>query len=954
MPIPTLAKRIRSPGDWRKPADDHSPRQPKKTSRRFRRFLSWFLVATATIVTIGAISVVVVFAIFSRDLPDPNKITDRVVAQSTKIYDRTGEHVLYDIHGEEKRTVVDLGNIAETMKKATIVAEDKDFYRHKGFDLRGIIRSVLKNIVNLDPTGQGGSTITQQFIKNSILTPEKSYVRKIKEVVLAYQLEKRFTKDEILKLYLNEIPYGSNAYGVEAAAQNFFGVSAKNLTLAQSTLIASVARAPTYYSPYGNNGEALFARQHLVLDGMASEGYVSKEEAEAAKAEKLVFQPRREGILAPHFVFYVRELLTEKFGEEVVEQGGLKVITTLDMSHQKAAEEAIAESVPKNDERWGASNSAMVSIDTKTGQILAMVGSRDYFDIEHDGNVNVALRPRQPGSSFKPFVYEAAFERGYTPETMLFDLVTNFDTGSGKAYTPHNYDGTEHGPIPMRKALAGSLNIPAVKTLYLAGVNTVLDNAEKLGYTTLQDRERYGLSLVLGGAEVKLLEHTAAYATLSREGVRHPTTPILRVENRSGKTIDQYEKKESRVLDEASVRKINDVLSDNGSRAYIFGSKNFLTLPDRPVAAKTGTTNDYRDAWTLGYTPSLAAGFWSGRNDNTEMKRGADGSVVSAPMWQSYMKKVLAGTPVESFKKPAQNDVKKPVLRGQIDNLKEFPVDKFTEKVIPESCRDTYPKQFMGKKEFKETHTILHWVQRQDPRGPDPADPAKDPQYNAWEKPVLVWAKKHNYPDFARLPMERCDRRDQGAPPTVSVLSPVDESTVADLTTTFSADVAATDDIQSVAFVIDGSTIKTLSEAPYSFSYTNTGFTNGLHTLVVTATDVSGATGSATTHFTYALGDDAALLSFLSPQNNAVFSPSDFPLTVQGNVFAPSGLKELSLLHGETVLETKTAPPMGVSVFSIASLPLGSQTLRLLLTPTTGESKTATLTLTIQSSPDAP
>jgi 1A family penicillin-binding protein len=945
MPLPTLVHRVHSPHSWHRSSSDNRGKRNGTRKDRTKRLLTWAGIVFVALFVVGALTTVAAFAWFSRDLPDPNKINDRVLAQSTKIYDRTGEHLLYDVHGNEKRTVVSLSDISEYAKKATVTAEDKNFYRHKGIDFRGFVRAVLKNVIRLNPSGQGGSTITQQFIKNSILTPEKSYIRKIKEAVLAYQLEKRFSKDEILQLYLNEIPYGSNAYGIEAAAQNYFGTSAKNLTLSQGALLAALPRAPTYYSPYGNNVDALNARHAAILDSMVEEGYVTREEADAAKNEKIVFRPRREGIIAPHFVFYVRELLTEKYGEETVEQGGLKVITTLDLLHQEAGEAAIAEYVEKNEKQWNASNAAMVSLDTKTGQILAMVGSRDYFNIENDGNVNVALRPRQPGSSFKPVVYTSAFERGYTPETMVFDLVTNFDTGSGKPYVPHNYDSREHGPVSLRKALAGSLNIPAVKTLYLAGVNNVLDNADELGYTTLKDRERFGLSLVLGGAEVKLLEHTSAYATLAREGIRHPTTPILRVESRNGKTLEQYEKKEIRVLDEVAVRNVNDILSDNSARSFIFGSRNYLTLPDRPVAAKTGTTNDYRDAWTLGFTPSIAAGFWVGRNDNTEMKRGADGSVVAAPMWNSYMKKVLSGTPVETFKKPPANDAEKPILRGQIDVVHELPVDRLTGNIIPDSCRDSYPKLYITKKKFKEAHTILHWVQKSDPRGDPPANPSDDPQYSAWEKPVQEWTKKNKYPDLKKLTYEQCDRRENVIAPTITITSPARGMALTEPSNAFAADVAAADAVTSVTFSIDGEIVHAFSSQPYSLSYLNTQFTNGDHTFRVSVVDAAGNLGEESLPFSYNLSEGAAVLSFVSPQNNAVVTAEDFPLDITVQAFHPSGVRRVELFRGSESLASNEDPRGSTIQFSVQSLPEGSSTLTLRMTPRDGDEKRTTLTL---------
>lgn len=946
MPITHLVRKIHSPRQWR-----GLPKSPRGTKRRrLNRFLSWLIVFGAAGFALGALGLAVAFAWFSRDLPNPDKINDRQIAQSTKIFDRTGKQVLYEIHGEEKRTVIHLEDITETAKQATLVAEDRDFYRHRGFDLRGILRALVKNIIRLNPSGQGGSTITQQFIKNSILTSEKTYTRKIKELVLAYQLERRFSKDAILKLYFNEIPYGSNAYGIEAAAQSFFGKPARELTLAESALLAALPRAPTFYSPYGNNREALIARQHTILDGMVDEKYITKEQAEEAKKQELKFLPRREGIVAPHFVFYVRELLTEKFGETAVEQGGLRVITTLDVKHQQAAEDAITEFAQKNEEQYGATNSALVSVDTKTGQILAMVGSRDYFDLENDGNVNVALRPRQPGSSFKPIVYATAFDRGYTPETMVFDLVTNFDTGGEKPYIPKNYDGREHGPIPLRKALAGSLNIPAVQVLYLAGVERVLDTAERFGYTTFKDRSRFGLSLVLGGAEVKLLEHVGAFATLAREGIRHPTTPFLRIEDKNWKNLEEFRDQEVRVMDEKVVRKVNSILSDNEARSFIFGSRSPLILPDRPVAAKTGTTDDYRDGWTLGFTPTVAAGVWSGRNDNTPMKSGADGVLVAAPIWQSYMKRVLTGTLVETFKAPEKDLPEKPILSGHIDVVHEFAVDRLAGDRIPESCLETYPKAFVEKRKFKETHSILHWVKKDDPRGPVPDNPSSDPQYAAWESSVRSWAEKNGYPDLQKINYVSCDLRSSVTAPLVHILSPAAGSSQTAAATNLLAEVESAEDITNVSFAIDGTTVGTAATPPYSIGYINALFENGEHELIVTATDALGTQGEGRLRFTYTLGSEASSLSILSPQDSATFKVSDFPLEVGVSAFDPSGIEKLELNVDGKTMETENAPKNGVTGFILQKLDEGVQTLTVTMLGRSGFSRSATVTIKIQSS----
>lgn len=893
---------------------------------------------------------VILFAVVSRDLPDPNNLNKRFLEQSTKIYDRTGQTVLYDIHGDQRRTVVQFKDIPDDAKWAAISAEDRDFYKHKGYDLRGILRAVFVNIITLHPTGQGGSTITQQLIKNSILTNEKSITRKIKELILAYQLEKRFSKDEILMLYFNQIPYGSNAYGIEAASQMFFGKSAKDLDLAQSALIASVPRAPTYYSPYGDHPDALIARQHYILDSMAEQGYITKDQAVAAKQEKLDFKPKREQIIAPHFVMYVKELLTEKYGDAAVEQGGMKVTTTLDLKNQQAAEDAIAQYADRNEKTYKAGNAALVSLDPKTGQVLAMVGSRDYFDMAHDGNVNVVLRPRQPGSSFKPIVYTTAFQRGFTPDTMVFDLVTNFDTGSGKPYIPHNYDNKEHGPLTLRQALAGSLNIPAVKVLYLAGINNVLDLADQLGYTTLKDRSRFGLSLVLGGGEVTLLEHASAFATLARDGVRHETTPFLKIEDKNGKTLEEYKEQKNKILDPEIVRKTNSILTDNGSRSFIFGSKSPLILPDRTVAAKTGTTNDYRDAWTLGFTPSLVAGVWVGNNDFSTMTRGADGVVVAAPIWNAYMKKMLAGTPVDTFVAPKPDPVDKVMMNGKYEYTVQLPIDKSTGKVIPESCRSTYPQQYITTKSFTEVHDILNWVSKDDPRGPIPSNPSQNPQYANWEAPVQKWIKdnKKKYVTIANLPQESCSLRAGVVPPSVTITAPSANATLSDPTTSFTVSTAGSETVASVDYYLDGAKIGTATTTPFTLSYTNAAYENGAHTLRVVATDALGGTGEASETVTYALTETTGTLTILSPQKSAVFSQGDFPLEVRVQLFAVSGFSSVRLLADTVQVDSENKPKSGVVALHASTLAAGQHALTVSAQTTSGATLSTNVTILVR------
>ncbi|PIS42809.1 MAG: hypothetical protein COT24_01615 [Candidatus Kerfeldbacteria bacterium CG08_land_8_20_14_0_20_40_16] len=893
MPIPQLSKRYQQ--TWKKHAIGTTPSGKKKRPQKTIVLLLKIVVA---LFIIGGILGVSAFAWFSKDLPDPNRILERNIAQSTKIYDRSGNTLLYEIHGEQKRTLVTLDQIPDYLQKATVVIEDKDFYKHGGISLWAIFRTAITNVF----LGRkaGGSTLTQQLVKNAILTPEKTYTRKIKEAILSYNLEKKFTKDEILQMYLNEIPYGSNAYGVESAANTYFGKNVQDLTLAESTILAALPQAPSYYSPYGSYLDDLIGRQQYILDLMAENGYITEQQASEARDEKLDFKQRIENINAPHFVFYIKELLTEKYGERMVEQGGLKVYTTLDSYKQGVAEEVVSEWATKN-ERYNASNAALVSIDTKSGEILAMVGSRDFFNEEIDGQVNVAIRDRQPGSSFKPVVYATAFEKGYTPETMLFDLKTDFGN-----YSPSNYDLTEHGPVSMKQALAGSLNIPAVKTLYLAGVDNVLNTAHAMGYSTLNDRERYGLSLVLGGGEVKLLEHTAAFAVFAREGIRYPTTAILKVEDNDGKILEEYkESKGQEVLDQKIAQQINSVLTDNNARAFVFGSQNYLTLSDRPVAAKTGTTDDFRDAWTLGYTPSIATGVWVGNNDNSEMSRGAAGAVVAAPIWHEYMRRVLTGTPVELFHSPPSEDIEKPILQGRIDTTVTKKVDLYSEKVIPNSCLDSYPEKYIKDKEFKETHNILYFIDHNDPRGPAPTNPEKDPQYQKWEAPVRRWAEAHGY--TYNFEYESCDKRTLGSQPEVSITNPKQNSTLNEnafnIATTVSAGQAHY--LTKVEYYIDTTLIESVTSSPFQTTYQPTNLTNGDHKLTVRAYDEISNFSEDSVNFNYQ-SKQGSTIYFTNPGQSSSVSVDEFPINLKAYAYDPAGIDRIDFYFFDANL---SSPP---------------------------------------------
>lgn len=820
MTISQLSKKIKSSQDWRHPTYIRSGNyQHQRSSANFsvshkykkpgskkllRKLLSFLIPLFIFLALVGGLFMLGLFAWISKDLPSPDGLINRSITVSTKIYDRKGETVLYDIHGNIKRTLITLDKIPPYVVNATLTAEDRNFYSHKGFSLTGIVRSVLKNIF----TGSrvGGSTLTQQFVKNAILTNEKTYTRKIKEILISYRLEKKFSKDEILNMYFNEIPYGSVIYGVEAASQSFFGKSAHDLTIAEGAILAAIPQAPTYYSPYGNNKDKLIARQRYILDSMVEIGYITADQANQAKNEKIIFKPLQESIIAPHFVMYVKELLSEKYGEDFINQEGLKVFTTLDLDKQKIAEEAVKKGM-ENSNKYGFTNASLTAIDPKTGQIIALVGSADYFNEKIDGQVNVALRPRQPGSSFKPIVYTAAFIKGYTPNTLLYDVVTDFDTTGSNKYEPHNYDSKEHGLVTMRQALQGSLNIPAVKTTYLTGLDNILNLADDLGYTTLKERDRFGLSLVLGGGEVKLLEHVGAYAVFAEEGIKHEITPILKIEDKNGQVLFEYKDKKKEILEPQSARLISNVLSDDEARAYIFGAGGKLTLADRPVAVKTGTTNDYRDAWTVGYTPSLAAGVWVGNNNNSEMKKGADGSIIAAPIWNYFMSESLKNTSPENFNSPEEIITGKSVLDGQTTAETIVKIDTMSGKLATQYTPESTIKEI----KIKEIHDILYYINKDDPRGEKLKNPSDDPQFQNWEEALFKWALNQGFDlnNQTPLPTEYDNIHLENDQPNLIIISPLPQQNIENNELIIDLTASAKRGIKKVEYFIDKKLITT-------------------------------------------------------------------------------------------------------------------------------------------------
>src|SRR3989344_2876557 len=790
----------------------------KAFRQKFARFILYF---AAFFLLAGSI----LLAVISLTLPNPAKLDSRVIPQSTKIYARDGTTLLYEIHGEAKRTLIQLEGLPDYVKQATIAIEDKNFYHNTGIDWMGIFRAISGVFTSGSLQGPGGSTITQQFVKNAILTNEKTLTRKIKEIILAIEINQRFTKDEILKLYLNEIPYGQNAYGIEAAAQTYFGKHASDLALPEAAYLAALPQAPTFFNPNGPNKARLDVRKDVILDQMVEQGYITRQEADEAKAVKVTFNKIKDAILAPHFVLFVQSQLAEKYGEQTLEEGGLKVITSLDWNLQQIAEQAVKDGVARN-AKSNAANAGLVAIDPKTGQVLAMVGSRDYFDETYDGQVNVTLQELQPGSSIKPYIYATAFKQGMSPATMLIDVKTAFSSD----YAPSNYDGTNKGIVNMRKALAGSLNISAVKTLALVGVQNAIDTARDMGITSDISANRCGLSLVLGGCEIKLIDHVSAMGVFANMGIRHDQTSILKVEDGQGRVLEEYQADAGKeVIDPQVAYQIASIMTDNDARAFVFGSRSPLILSGRTVAAKTGTTQEWRDGWTLGYTPSLAAGVWTGNNDHSKMKAGADGVIVAAPIWNQFMTQALKGTPAETFSEPSGiQHVIVDAVSGKLPT--EFTADTksevFSSFGLPKDFDNVHIgvkiNKFNGKLATENTpldavetkiFTVLH---------------AELPNNPNWENPVRAFAAASG---FESPPTEE----DDGTGPTSSSVyfsTPQNNETITSLPLTVRVSTAGVNAV-AVDLYVDGKLVGTSTVSPFTFQLNE--LSEGTHQFSATA-----------------------------------------------------------------------------------------------------------------------
>lgn len=739
----------------------------------YNRLLKYALYALIA----GIVAIPLMFLWFSRDLPTPGTLVTSKYKDATRIYDRKGE-LLYSVYQDENRSYVKLSQIPKDLQEATISIEDKDFYNNNGFSPIAYVRVARDAILGKGLTG--GSTITQQLVKNVLLSNERSLPRKIKELILAIQVNQKYEKDEILEMYLNNIPYGGTAVGVEAASQQYFGKEAKELDLAESAFLAGLPQSPSRYAPFTGE-KAYIGRTEAVLRQMVSNKYITKTEAEKSllRIKNYSFSGRDEAIKAPHFVMYVRGILAEEFGEQAVTAGGLQVTTSLDYEIQEKAEEIVDEEIEKL-KTYKVGNGAAVVSDPKTGEILSMVGSKDYFDRENDGNFNVATsNTRQPGSSMKPVMYAAAFENGYTPSTLIMDTKTEFPTsGNPPTYTPVNYDGKFTGPVQLRFALGNSLNIPAVKMLAKVGITPVMRKAYEMGIEnwepTSQNRAGVGLSLVLGGRETSLIDEVTAYGVFANEGVRQDPISILKVTDPKGKVLFEHKKTDGKkVLSEEVAYLISHILLDNNARSQAFGARSALNIPGKTVSVKTGTTDEKRDNWTIGYTPSFVVGVWVGNNDNSPMNSAiASGITGASPIWNKIMGEVLKDKSDEQPEKPEN------VIALQIDSLGGG---------LPHGGQPTRSEYFVKGTEptgeapiYKSKDGQDYFVFRED-------DPVSTDGQNRWQKGIDEWIeqfhkdnKMYHPPDELKNPNQEPKKDEPTATPQVqgAAISPTPSPTL--------------------------------------------------------------------------------------------------------------------------------------------------------------------------------
>lgn len=838
-------------------------------------FLSYFSSFILAGIVILLFVVLAIFAYFSRDLPNPNKLLERDFELSTRFFDRNGK-LLYEAYGDKNRTLINLPDVSPDVVHATLATEDAEFYLHQGFSFRGMARA-LKNMI----TGgslQSGSTLTQQVIKNSILTQEQTVSRKIKEFILSLQLENKYPKDQIIQMYLNETPYGGQNYGIFSAAKTYFNKSPKDLTLAESAYLAGLPQRPSYYSNFGVNPQAGLDRKNYVLYLMHDKGwigsdgkryYINDKDYNDAKNQSLKFQTVSTPLVAPHFVLYTKQFLVDMFGEDMVDRGGLQVTTSLDLDLQTHAEQIVSEEVDKA-HALNVWNGALIALDPKTAQILAMVGSKGYYlapqpdgctsgttdanSCKFDPFVNVTTSPRQPGSSIKPITYATMLMQGYTAATPLLDVPTRFQGATAdQPYVPVNYDGKFRGVVSVRHALGSSLNIPAVKVLKIVGIDNMINTAQKMGITTFTDRSRYGLSLTLGGGETKLLEMSGAYNVFAAQGIFRKPTPIVQVKDSKGNVIyDSKDNTATQVISPEVSFLISDILSDDGARADAFGLGSLLNISGHQVAVKTGTTDDKRDNYAIGYTPSILSAVWVGNSNNDKMDPNvASGITGATPIWHRFMADYLKDKQNEKFVPPSnvkKVDVDK--LTGMLpatSDSKDVRSEWFIQGTEPTAKSDWYQKIEVCKLDGR--------IANQDCKDASETDINNYIKITAelpeWQYAVDDWVKQH-YKDSLYFPPEMVSKLQFDSSGDVTNQNDVyvqiddlkDGSNVF-LNFRINVEVSSNDPVSVVRFYMDGNEVGDDKSAPYGHDFSLSSKDIGTHDFDITVTDKSGNKGSA-------------------------------------------------------------------------------------------------------------
>ncbi|MCL5675769.1 MAG: PBP1A family penicillin-binding protein [Patescibacteria group bacterium] len=810
----------------------------------------------ATLILIGIAVMILgttaLFAWYARDLPQPDKVVRRE-GFSTIIYDRNGQ-VLYDVFNNQNRIPVNLSEIPKYLQEATVSIEDKDFYKHQGFDPLGYLRAVKQIVINHSLAG--GSTLTQQLVKNVLLTSERSIPRKIKEFILAVQIEKKYSKDQILQMYLNEAPYGGTAWGVESASQLYFGKHVKDLTLTECAFLAGLPQLPSVYSPYGSDPKAYIWRSEQVLRRMREDGHITSAQEKESDKELPNMKFQQGGgtdIKAAHFVMYIRQKLVEQFGEQMVQNGGLRVTTTLDENIQKQAEQIVKEEAAKL-APYKASNAAAVILNPQTGEILAMVGSKDYFDKTIDGNVNLVTSLRQPGSAGKPILYALALRNGYTPASLLMDVKTDFPSGNPDKpiYTPVNYDGKFHGAVQIRFALGNSINIPAVKMAALLGVKNVMELGYEMGISTWdptpENLKNVGLSLALGGREVKMLDLAGAYGVFATGGIRHDPVSIIKVTNSGGQTLYEYHQTDGkRILNQDITFLISHILSDNNARTMEFGPNSYLVVPGKTVAVKTGTTDQKRDNWTFGYTPNVVVGTWVGNNDNSAMNQVITSGVTgAAPIWNRLMRMVLKDKPDTQFAKP--------------DDVNAMQIDAFAGG-LPVGGEPTRSEYFIKGTEPTGPSPVYQTlkISKNDPtKLANPVeiaagdytekqffvfkenDPVSTDGQNRWQQGIDEWANSQS-DDRYHVPKETSGAA--GNRVVIKIKSPSDQSQINSNDVSFDASSVSSHDVIRMELLVDGNVKNSVSGSTYGQTVH---LDSGPHEIKIRGTDSAGNQGDTT------------------------------------------------------------------------------------------------------------